>query len=175
MEVLLVKDHEKLVSRGAVVNVAPGYARNLLIPRGIAAPVTEKNRTAFARQEEIRKKKLAHTVTEASAVAAKLAGAPYTFEKDVSEKNELYGGITQAEIVKRLKADGFDVDRKQIIIEEPINKLGLFRVKIGLAEGVTPEIKIWVVRKRAEEAPETSEEISRPADSGIEGEPATNE
>ncbi|UCE26099.1 MAG: 50S ribosomal protein L9 [Candidatus Coatesbacteria bacterium] len=154
MEVLLIKEHEKLGDRGTLVNVARGYARNFLIPRGLAVPATEKNRTAFARQEEIRKKKAERLTTEASAFAEKLIGVSYTFEKPVSEKNELYGSVTQAEIAERLKADGFEVDRKQVVLEEPINKLGLFRVKIELAEGVAPEIKIWVVRERAEETTE---------------------
>jgi large subunit ribosomal protein L9 len=152
MEVLLIKEHDKLGDRGAVVNVARGYARNFLIPRGVAIPATEKNRTAFARQEEIRKKKAERLTTEASAFAERLAGVSYTFEKRVSEKNELYGSVTQAEIAERLKNDGLEVDRKQVVIEEPINKLGLFHVKIVLAESVSPEIKIWVVRERTEEA-----------------------
>ena len=73
-----------------------------------------------------------------------------------SEKNELYGSVTQTEIAERLKTDGFEVDRKQVVFEEPINKLGLFHVKIELAESVSPEIKIWVVRERTEEATEAS-------------------
>jgi large subunit ribosomal protein L9 len=154
MDILLVQDHEKLGTRGTVVNVTRGYARNFLIPRGIAVPATEKNRTALVRQEEIREKKLARLTTEASTLAEKLTGFSYTFQKPVSEKNELYGSVTQAEIAERLKADGFEVERKQIILEEPINKLGLFHVKIGLAEGVAPEIKIWVVREKADESAE---------------------
>jgi large subunit ribosomal protein L9 len=156
MEVLLIKEHDKLGDPGTVVNVARGYARNFLIPRGVAVPATEKNRTAFARQEEIRKKKAERLTTEASAFAERLAGVSYTFEKRVSEKNELYGSVTQTEIAERLRADGFEVDRKQVVIEEPINKLGLFHVKIELAESVSPEIKIWVVRERPEEATEAS-------------------
>jgi large subunit ribosomal protein L9 len=173
MEVLLIKDHEKLGNRGAVVKVAQGYARNFLIPRGMAVPATEKNRSAFSRQEEIRKKKLNRLATEASDVAEKLTTVSYTFEKPVSEKNELYGSITQSEIAERLAADGFEIERKQIIIGEPINKLGLFRVKIELTEGVTPEIKIWVVRERIEDDhKETEGEITENDKAGEKGIPA---
>jgi large subunit ribosomal protein L9 len=166
MEVLLVKDDEKLGNRGNVVKVAQGYARNYLIPRGIAIPATEKNRSAFSRQEEIRKKKLARLATEASGIAEKLSNVSYTFEKPVSEKNELYGSITQSEIAERLAADGFEIVRKQIIIDDPINRLGLFRVKINLTEGVTPEIKVWVVRERVEENPKETEGETTKSDTG---------
>lgn len=175
MEVLLLKDHEGLGARGTVAKVAKGYARNYLIPRGIAVPATERNRTAFARQDDVRRKKLARVVSEASAVAEKIASAAYTFEKSVSERNELYGSVTQTEIAERLQTDGFDVDRKQIIIEEPINRLGLFYVKVALAEGVMPELKIWVVRKKTEEAGREKTRGPGSAEPADEGKPTVNE
>ncbi len=146
MELILLQDVEKLGRRGAVVKVARGHARNYLIPRGLAVPVTDKNRAALtaeltrvaARQDDLR-----HGAEEE---AARLAEVALRFEKLCNEGGELYGSVTAAEVAAALAERGFEVDKKQVSFDEPIAHIGLFAARIKFAEGVEAPVSVTVVR-----------------------------
>ena len=147
MKLILIKDFEKLGNRGDVIEVARGYARNYLIPKKIGMVATANSVKAIEKQRAARERKLSALVEQASEVATRIAELTYTFEKPCNENNELYGSLTATEILEKLQIDGIQVERSRIIIEEPINKLGLFNVTVKLAAEVEPVLKIWVVRE----------------------------
>jgi large subunit ribosomal protein L9 len=108
---------------------------------------TENSIKAIEKQRAAREKKAQAQVEQASELAVRVSELTYTFEKPCNENNELYGSLTATEILDKLLGDKIPVERSQIIIEEPINKLGLFNVTLKLAAGVEPILKIWVVRE----------------------------
>ena len=146
MELILVQDVEKLGRRGAIVKVADGYARNYLIPRGLAVPVTNKNRAALVAELERvagSKKRLRDGAREE---AARLAEVALKFEKLCNESGELYGSVTAGEIAAAFAERGFDVDRKLVSFDEPISYIGMFTVRVKLVEGVEAPVSVTVVR-----------------------------
>jgi large subunit ribosomal protein L9 len=146
MELILVKDVDKLGRRGAVVKVARGYARNYLLPRGLAVPVTAKNRAALAAELERVAAREGRVRAEAEVVAARLAEVALRFEKLSNESGELYGSVTAAEVAAALAERGFDVDKKQVHFDEPIAHIGIFAGRVRLAEGVEATVPLTVVR-----------------------------
>jgi len=146
MELILLKDVDKLGPRGAVVKVARGYARNYLLPRGLAAPVTEKNRVVLVAELERAAARETRIRAGAEAVAARLAEVSLRFEKLCNESGELYGSVTAAEVAAAIAERGFDVDRKQVSFDEPVAHIGMFAGRVKLAEGVEVNVPITVVR-----------------------------
>jgi large subunit ribosomal protein L9 len=146
MELILLKDVDKLGPRGAVVKVARGYARNYLLPRGLAAPVTEKNRAAVAAEIERAVAREDRLRTQAEAEAGRFVEVSLRFEKLCNESGELYGSVTAAEVAAALAERGLDVDKKQVSFDEPIAHIGMFAGRIKLAEGVEVTVPITVVR-----------------------------
>jgi len=146
MELILLKDVDKLGPRGAVVKVARGYARNYLLPRGLAAPVTEKNRAALAAELERTVAREGRMREQAEAEAARFVEVSLRFEKLSNESGELYGSVTAAEVASALAERGFEVDKKQVSFDEPIAHIGMFTGRIKIAEGVEVNIPITVVR-----------------------------
>ena len=146
MELILLKDVDKLGPRGAVVKVARGYARNYLLPRGLAAPVTEKNRAVLAAELERTVAREDRIRAGAEAVAARLAEVSLRFEKLCNESGELYGSVTAAEVAAAIAERGFDVDKKQVSFDEPVAHIGMFAGRVKLAEGVEVNVPLTVVR-----------------------------
>ena len=146
MELILLKDVDKLGPRGAVVKVARGYARNYLLPRGLAALVTEKNRAVLVAELERAAARETRIRAGAEAVAARLAEVSLRFEKLCNESGELYGSVTAAEVAAAIVERGFDVDKKQVSFDEPVAHIGMFAGRVKLAEGVEVNVPITVVR-----------------------------
>ncbi len=146
MELLLLKDVEKLGRRGAVVQVARGYARNYLLRRGLAIPATPKNRAAAAAAIARESTRRDLDREQASEVAARLSNVALTFTKRCNEKGELYGGVTAAEIVAALAEHGFDIGKNQVSFDEPVTRVGLFMARVKLAGDVEAPIPLTVLR-----------------------------
>lgn len=146
MELILLQDVEKLGPRGAIVKVARGHARNYLIPRGLALPVTDKNRAALAAELERAAARRDDLRQGAEEAAARLAGVALKFEKLCNESGELYGSVTAAEVAAALAERGFDVDRKQVSFDEPIAHVGMFTARVKFVEGVEAPVSVTVVR-----------------------------
>lgn len=146
MELILLHDVEKLGRRGAIVKVAKGHARNYLIPRGLAVPVTDKNRAALAAELERVSSRRESAREGAREEAARLAEVALKFEKLCNEAGELYGSVTAGEIAAALAERGFDVDRKLVSFDEPISHIGIFTARVKLVEGVDAPVSVTVVR-----------------------------
>ncbi|MGA8571455.1 MAG: 50S ribosomal protein L9 [Desulfobaccales bacterium] len=145
MKVILTKDVVALGELGSVVEVARGYARNYLIPQGLALEATRGNLAQVeqvkARYAELRAKE------QESALAnlAQLEGVSVTIAQRVGEGERLYGSVTAAMIITALEARGFNIDRRQLDLPEPIKKLGSYQVPVRLAPEVKTEITVAVV------------------------------
>mgnify|MGYP001828709894 CR=1 FL=1 len=159
MEVLLLEDVHRLGQAGDIKKVADGYARNFLFPRGLAVLATpgavkqaEKQRQATARRE-------AQALSEAQALAQKLDGMSVTFQARAGEKDRLYGSITNVNIADALseKVDQ-EVDRRKIVMSEPLKELGTHAVTIHLAPEAEAKVTVVIEREEATEDAESAEE-----------------
>jgi large subunit ribosomal protein L9 len=149
MEVIL-RDHvEHLGDRGEIVKVADGYARNYLLPRKLALPATPANRNWVARERKIVEAKEAEARDAAQAVADRLTALDITITRKVGENDQLYGSVTNADIAEVLAAQGFELDRRKILLPDPLKSLGEFTVPVKLHRDVTAQLKV-VVGKDAE-------------------------
>lgn len=150
MKVILLEDIEALGKMGDTVNVKKGYARNFLIPRNLALPATARNLKAHEHQLrdiESRKEKI---VDDAQSLADKIAGVSLIFNRKTGEKGRLFGSVTNMDIADALEEKGLTVDRKDILLPEPIKSLGEFDVHVKLHHDVAPEIKITVLPEEGE-------------------------
>lgn len=146
MKIILQKDVKDLGKVGDLVNVKPGYARNFLFPRQLAAEATEKRVKELAHLKkvaEIRRKK---AVTERQAIAEKLAGANITFKLPAGENDKLFGSVTNSDISRELEVIGFSVDRRDIHLDEPIKILGQHKATVKLGDGAQAEITVSIER-----------------------------
>lgn len=146
MKVILVKDIDKLGKSGQTVKVSDGYARNYLIPQKIALEANKANEKVFldlkkkAEQKELRAKK------EAEELGEKIRGLSCTIVRQAGEEEKLYGSVTNMDIAAALQQEGLHIDKKKVLLDEPIKALGVFYVPIKLHPEVTTELKVWVVK-----------------------------
>lgn len=145
VRIILRSDVEKLGEAGEIVEVRPGYARNYLIPQGLAMEATESNLRRLEEERRHRKRAAEREQEHARELAAELQGRSVTFSVMAGEEGRLFGSVTSADIAEALAKDGIEVDRRHIVLEEPIKQLGVYRVPIHLHGEVRPEIKVWVV------------------------------
>ncbi|MEW6221648.1 MAG: 50S ribosomal protein L9 [Thermodesulfobacteriota bacterium] len=144
MELILKETIDTLGEEGDIVRVKPGYARNYLLPRNKAVAATPSNMAVLKQEKaaiEARKKRLR---TEAEDLAKALAGATITISQRVGEENRLYGSVTAADIADRLAEMGLAIDRKKILLTEPLKTLGVFTVPVKVSYQVSTEIKVQV-------------------------------
>ena len=152
MEVIL-RDHvEKLGKRGEIVKVSDGYARNYLLPRKLALPATEGNRKHVERERKIMETREAEEKSQAEAIASRLSTIDITIARRVGETEQLYGSVTAADIAEFLKTKGFEIDRRKLILPEPIKTIGEHDVPLKLHREVTAPLKVKVVKEGAETA-----------------------
>jgi len=147
MEVILREDVTHLGKAGEVVTVKNGYARNFLIPRGLAYPATAGNKRRIDVERQRRDAQVATQRAEASGLAERLASASLTFTVRTGEGEKLFGSITAADIAEKLKEQGFSVDKRRIDLDEPIKMVGIYKVPVRLEAGVAGEIRVWVVKE----------------------------
>lgn len=147
MKVILRESVSQLGHRGDVVDVADGYARNYLLPKGLALPATLQNMKLLERERKTEETNLLKEEEKAEEMVSRLQKVSLTIRKKAGEQDVLFGSVTTAEIAEALKQEGLEIDRRKIIIEEPIKRLGLYSVKIKLHSEVMGEVKIWVVKE----------------------------
>jgi len=146
MEVILREAVEKLGHPGDIVKVSAGYARNFLLPRGIAYEATTGNKKRIE-QEKARLESAENQRRDAAGEFAKtLEPVSLTFAARVGEEGKLFGSVTTADIAAQLEAQGIHVEKRQIDLHEPIKALGVYKVGIRLHADVKPEIKVWVIK-----------------------------
>ena len=147
MEVILRQAVENLGNPGDVVKVSNGYARNFLLPRGIAYEATPGNLKRIAQEKERLQAAENERRGAAQSLAEKLEQVSLTFSARVGEEGKLFGSVTGADIAHQLEAQGFAIEKRQIDLHEPIRTLGVFRVPVRLHADVKPEVKVWVIKQ----------------------------
>jgi large subunit ribosomal protein L9 len=147
MEVILREHVDNLGERGEIVKVADGYARNYLLPRKLALPATDANRKHVERERKIVEMREAQEKGQAEAIAARLAALEITITRRVGETEQLYGSVTASDIADFLKDKGFEVDRRKIILPEPIKTIGGHNVPLKLHREVTVPLKVQVLKE----------------------------
>src|SRR5437870_5429351 len=147
MEVILRESVQHLGAAGEVVKVKDGYARNYLLPKGLAYLATEANKKKITYEAERIVKQRAAEQTAAESDATRIAGVQLTFPVKVGEEDKLYGSVTAGDLQRKLEELGIHVEKRQIDLPEPIRDLGEFRVGIKLHLNVRPEITVTVVKE----------------------------
>jgi large subunit ribosomal protein L9 len=150
MNVILKEEVESLGKAGATLKVADGYARNFLIPRGLAIEASSKNLKALEHEKKIILQKAETRRKKAETLTEKLAGLVCTIPRRIGEQGKLFGSVTAKDIEELLLKEGIEIDRKNIILKEPIRSLGEFPVTIKLHSGITAEVKVLVVDETGE-------------------------
>jgi large subunit ribosomal protein L9 len=149
MQVVLHQDYTNLGKAMDVVTVTDGYARNFLIPQGIAVPATEGNKRAVAESKKVSDKREDKKLVAAKALAQKIESVPCTIPANVGEEDKLFGSVTAQDIAEFLGKEKIDVDKHDIELEEPIKQLGVYSVRIKLYKDVFATLKVWVVKEEA--------------------------
>ncbi len=147
MEVILIQDVSSLGKTGEVVKVKDGYARNLLIPQKLAYLATEENRRKIEQEKKRKQAQYDQEKQKAEQLAEKLSKVSCTLNVEVNDLDKLYGSISEADIAKALDAEGFKTDKKNIILEKPIEELGIFEVGVKVHPELTAKIRLWVTKK----------------------------
>jgi large subunit ribosomal protein L9 len=147
MEIVLIQDHDTLGKAMDVLTVKDGYARNFLIPTGIAVQASEGNKKRVAESRRISLIGEQHKEKEARERAAKIELIPCTIPVKVGEEDKLFGSVTAQEIAEFLSKEGFNVEKRQVDLEEPIRQLGVYTVTIKLYRDVSASLKVWVVKE----------------------------
>ena len=146
MQVILKTNVEKLGAEGELVTVADGYARNYLIPRDLAIVATEKSRRALEHEKRVQYDRAAKEKRDAEKLASELANLSCTIRMQAGENDRLFGSVTALDIAAALEDQDIEIDRRKIILDEPIKELGVFTVPARIHPDVTADIKVWVVK-----------------------------
>ena len=145
MKVILKQNVPSLGKAGDLVKVNDGYARNLLIPKGLAVEADDKNIKAFEFDKKSSLQKVQKEKAHAQDLAARLGEVTLTLQRKVGDQHKIFGSVTSKDIELALKEKGFAIDRKSIVHDEQIKSLGEFKVKIKLATGVDTQLILKVV------------------------------
>ena len=146
MEIIL-RDHvEHVGRRGEVVKVADGYARNYLLPRKLALPATEGNKKRVERERKLVEARESEERGAAEAIGTRIAALEITITRKVGENDQLYGSVTNGDIADAMKAQGFEIDRRKILLPDPLKTLGETMVPVKLHRDVTVQVKVTVAK-----------------------------
>ena len=160
MEVVLKEDIENLGHMGDVVKVKDGYARNYLLPRGLVVLANNKNLKALEHEQRMIAQRRERLTKEAQGISDKLAGVSLEFTAKVGEEGRLFGSVTTMDIEKALKEQGYEVERRRIVLDAPIKNVGDYEVPIRLRPEVMPSIKVKVVSEDGPEAVDDKAEVA---------------
>jgi large subunit ribosomal protein L9 len=147
MKIILKSDVERLGKVGEVVSVAVGYARNYLIPRNLAVEATPRNMEKVELENRQTEKAQRLMRQEAEDLAGKVEQLSLTVSKSAGENDRLFGTVTAMEIAAALESEGCKIDKRKIILDEPIKTLGIYTIPIKLHAEVTAKVKLWVVKE----------------------------
>jgi large subunit ribosomal protein L9 len=147
MEVILREDIEKLGTRGQMVKVAAGYARNFLLPKRLAVAATESNKKIVEQERQAHLRREAKLKSEAEDLSKLLEGVSVTIAQKAGENDQLFGSVTSKDIAEALAAKNFTIDRRKIQLGDPIKQLGEFKVPVRLHADVTVEVTVNVAKE----------------------------
>jgi large subunit ribosomal protein L9 len=147
MEVILREDIDKLGNRGEVVKVAAGYARNFLLPRRMAVAATDSNKKIVEQERQAHLRREAKEQGAAADLGKLLSAVELTIAQKAGESDQLFGSVTAADISAALEKQGYTIDRREVILEDPIKTLGDYKVTLKLHREVSVEIPVHVVKE----------------------------
>jgi len=147
MNIILTQKIQGLGDRGDVVRVKDGYARNYLFPQRLARPSTEGQKRVLKEENRLHIVRDAKLKQSVEAIAEKMKGLSCTLVVQAGEEDKLYGSVTGHDIAKAISDQGFAVEHRQVVLEEPIKKLGVYTVAVRLHRDVEVQIKVWVVKE----------------------------
>src|SRR5690348_15348813 len=147
MEIILREDVEKLGARGELVKVAAGYARNFLLPKRLAVPATEANKKIIEQERQAHLRREAKEVSEATDLGKMMADVSVTISQKAGENDQLFGSVTSKDIAEALERQGYTIERRKIVLDDPIKSLGDFKVPVRLHREVTTDITVHVVKE----------------------------
>ena len=145
--VILTKTVDHLGKAGEMVNVAPGYARNYLLPQGLAVTASSRNRSRLEHERAVIERQVAKERADAESLAERINMMTLQFERRVGEQDKLFGSVTSRNIADQLKVAGLEISSKIIQLDEPIKSIGKYEVPVRLSADVTATLKFWVVGK----------------------------
>ena len=146
MKVILLNDVENLGLAGDVITVKPGHARNRLIPQGLALRASTKNVAVASERKKVADIKLERENSALQNLAKKLSNVEITIEVNVGEEEKMFGSITNKDVHKELINKGFELDKNQISINEPIKALGIYHITVRVSKGITSDVKLYVIK-----------------------------
>ena len=147
MKVILMSNVENLGESGDIVSVKPGYARNMLIPRGLALRASNRNIAIAIEKKRSTLAKVERENQAMETLAKKLSKVEITIEVKVGEEEKMFGSITNKDIQKELINKGFELDKNQIYINDPIKTLGIYHISVKVAKDITSDVKLYVISK----------------------------
>lgn len=145
IQLLLAEDVPSLGKQGEIVNVRPGYARNFLLPQGLATLASDHNKRMVEQHRQRLEEQQREKLKQIRSLADTISKYSVTLEANANEEGHLYGSIVGTDISKSLRGAGYDVSPEQVRLEGPLKELGLYTVKLHLHSEVETEVKVWVV------------------------------
>ncbi|MDR3002321.1 MAG: 50S ribosomal protein L9 [Fibromonadaceae bacterium] len=148
MEIILKADVQHLGKLLDVVQVKSGYARNFLFPRNLAMPATREAKRTLEKNREAMEALFRKELAASEDIATKISATQITIERSVVENERLYGSVSSSDIAASLKALGFNIAKRQIVLAEPIKQLGNYSVPVKVFSGVEATLSVWVTNKK---------------------------
>lgn len=146
MRVILKSEVPNLGDAGDIVKVAPGYGRNFLLPRGLAIPASEGSVRELEHQQRVAAAIKRKQLAAAQELAGRLENSAVSIRREAGDDDRLFGSVTNRDVAEALEAEGIVVDRRSIIVDEPIRAIGLFTVPIRLHREVSASVRVYVIR-----------------------------
>ncbi len=146
MEIILLSDVENLGESGDVVTVKPGFARNKLIPQGLALRASNRNIAIAIEKKRVAEAKLERENQAMNVLAKKLSKVEITIEVKVGDEEKMFGSITNKDIHKELMDKGFELERNQITIKDPIKTLGIYHIQVKVSKDIVSDVKLYVIK-----------------------------
>ena len=146
MKIILLTDVENLGESGDVIAVKPGYARNKLIPQGLALRASNRNIAVANENKKVATAKLERENQALNILAKKLSKVEITIEVKVGDEEKMFGSITNKDIHKELIDKGFEIEKNQISIKEPIKALGIYHINVKISKDITSDVKLYVIK-----------------------------
>jgi large subunit ribosomal protein L9 len=148
MQLILKEDVANLGKSGDLVNVKPGYGRNYLIPHGLAVVATEKNVARVEHEKRLIAARNQKLLKDAQSIADRLSTVELVIQRQAGEEDKLFGSVSTRDVEEALGDQGIKLDRRKIVLAEPIRTLGVYTLDVKLAPDVTGKLKVWVVAKK---------------------------
>lgn len=146
MQVILKKDVEKLGIAGNIIEVSNGYGRNFLLPNGLAVEASRKNLKTLEHEKRLIDDRKKRELKDAEALTKRISEISVTIPMQTGEEDKLFGSVTSMDISEALSKEGIQIDKRDILLEEPIKRLGIYPVNVKIHPDVTAEVKVWVVK-----------------------------